>query len=324
MRWRVALIGLGVVVCGWAPSPSWGQQVTGPERPGDSVQPTQQESSQRGSEKWKAGAAKTEDGAEAWTERVADVARGRGSRRPARPAAVACRWERVDDPFLLHYLLEQIPIEGDGYFAKRMCRVENENWELRDVRWVKTREPNPVELAEAVREQLVLPRPVIVLTPAVDRLQIVHFETWLHTEEWQPWSETAVIDGVSATVVATPVSVRWDMGDGAVVECAGPGALYDFSRRAVDQATDCGHTYRRTSAAQPGQTYIVTATTRYALAWQAAGAVAAAGSLGFVERSASVPVRVGEVRALEVGPRRPTPSRPTGADRSAEVAVPGP
>jgi hypothetical protein len=48
---------------------------------------------------------------------------------------------------------------------------------------------------------------------------------------------------VSATITATPRSVRWDLGDGTTVECSGPGKPYDLSRPPEGQSTDCRHVY---------------------------------------------------------------------------------
>ena len=267
-------------------------------------QAAQQATTQRTGDKWKAGAAKTEDGGLAYTHRESRAA----ARSPGRRGGVwsRCTYARLPDTPEAVGLLDAYlgRPDGEGAWYQVRCPVEGSATavEIRDTRWVPRRVVTTEVVIQEARERLVLPKPMIVLNPAAEHLQVVHIKTWLHTDEWQPWSETAVIDGLEATVTATPTSVTWTTGDGATVECAGPGALYDFSRPAAAQDTDCGHVYRVTSARQPNQAYTLTATTTYALTWTAAGAVGASGSLGTVDRAASVPVRVAEVQALEVAP----------------------
>ncbi|MGH9283320.1 MAG: hypothetical protein ACRD0S_10350, partial [Acidimicrobiales bacterium] len=64
------------------------------------------------------------------------------------------------------------------------------------------------------------------------------------------------------------------------------------------QATDCSHTYTRTGD------FLVTARTDWHVTWSVDGAPGG-GDLGIVSRSTPpAPVRVGEVQALNVHPRR--------------------
>jgi hypothetical protein len=102
----------------------------------------------------------------------------------------------------------------------------------------------------------------------------------------------------SATVVATPLSVTWSMGDGSKVICRGPGVPYNPAEPPDSQHTTCSHTYRRSSAGQPGERYSVSATTTWALSWTATGAVTASGTLPPLQRTSTTTVRVAEAQAI--------------------------
>src|SRR5207244_3829971 len=104
------------------------------------------------------------------------------------------------------------------------------------------------------------------------------------------------VPGITVTVTAEPQRVVWDMGNGDQITC-GPGTPYDPSKPEADQQTDCSYTYRYSSAAQPNERYVITATVEWVATWTAAGAPGG-GSLGVVRRSSSVAVRVAEAEAI--------------------------
>ncbi|MFJ8770236.1 ATP/GTP-binding protein [Streptomyces clavifer] len=83
-----------------------------------------------------------------------------------------------------------------------------------------------------------------------------------------PVSATATAGGVMVTATARVTSVRWSMGDGAVVTCHGPGTPYVKSRE-VTTSPDCGHLYERPSYEEPGGRYRGTATSTWTIAWTA-------------------------------------------------------
>ena len=85
-------------------------------------------------------------------------------------------------------------------------------------------------------EQLDLAAPEIQLNPPGDQLVGLPSWLWLDTP-WAPAEATASVSGVAATVRASPISVRWEAGDGTVVDCNGPGVVYDATRagRAADR-----------------------------------------------------------------------------------------
>lgn len=145
-------------------------------------------------------------------------------------------------------------------------------------------------------ERLALPVPDVELNPSEP---VVHVETWLWVEglEWRSVSETATAGAVSATVMATPRRVTWDMGNGDWVVCEGPGTAYDPSKSSDAQSTDCSYTYRTSSAGEPGDVYRVTATVEWELRWTVTGA-AGGGALPAMTTSESIFVPVSEMQAL--------------------------
>lgn len=157
---------------------------------------------------------------------------------------------------------------------------------------------DPADLAAQARKALPLPLPKVATSPNAAGDQLVGVPTWLWIDGgWAPASATAALPGVSVTVTAVPESVTWDMGDGSKVVCRGPGTPYDETRPSDEQTTDCSHTYKRSSAGQPGERFAVAATLTWRVSWTASG-VAGGGSLGAVTRTSRLGLRVAEAQAL--------------------------
>jgi hypothetical protein len=135
------------------------------------------------------------------------------------------------------------------------------------------------------------------MSPAGD--QVVNLPSWLWVDRSQfaPQTSSVAAGAVNVTVTAIPERVTWNMGDGAQVVCAGPGTPYDATRADASQSTDCGYTYRRSSANQPNQRYAVTATIDWHATFTVTGAPGG-GTLGTIQRSTTVGVQVGEVQAV--------------------------
>jgi len=160
--------------------------------------------------------------------------------------------------------------------------------------------PAPGVLAVLVRERLVLPLPVIRSSPAPGSLQLTRLPTWLWISPamWAPRSKTADVPGESVTATATPVSVTWNMGDGSAVICKGPGIPYTSVYSPSSPSPDCGHTYSRSSAGQPGGAYHVTATITWDITW--AGTGGAGGALPPLRTVAAAAFQVAESQAVDV------------------------
>jgi hypothetical protein len=157
--------------------------------------------------------------------------------------------------------------------------------------------PDPEELRDRAVDELQLPSPSLAMSPPGE--QVVQVESWLWVDEatWRPHSSSASAGGVTATVTAAPSRVLWDMGDGTVVICEGPGMAYDPAADGREQSTDCSHTYRNSSAGLPGDAYTVTVTIEWDVEWTVSGAPGG-GPLPGLTTSTSTALAVAEMQAL--------------------------
>ncbi|RSM37886.1 hypothetical protein DMA12_35210 [Amycolatopsis balhimycina DSM 5908] len=160
--------------------------------------------------------------------------------------------------------------------------------------------PSPQELADQARAQLRLPTPRIEANPPGDKLVSLSTWMWLDRSSWDTRQATVAVPGVSVTAVAVPAMVSWSMGDGEDVTCSGPGTPYPAAGDPRAPSPDCGHTYRRSSAAAPGQHFAVKATVHWTVTWSGAGA---SGTFPDLTTSATAAFRVAEVQALGTGHR---------------------
>ncbi len=180
--------------------------------------------------------------------------------------------------------------------------------------WITSQAPattpgvDPRTVALQAEDSLRLPSPTLHFNPAASA--VVNLPTWLWVDPsvWHPYSVTASVGAVSATAVATPVAVTWQMGDGGVVTCAGPGQAFDLFRPAQMQDTACHYAYRTSSLGQPftdgnpdTAAYLVRATITWTVSWSAVGA-AGQGTLPSLATSAVTPVRVVQVESVDTGP----------------------
>jgi hypothetical protein len=154
------------------------------------------------------------------------------------------------------------------------------------------------DLAYEASRELPLPYPHPVLSPPIGTDQLVGLPTWLWLEpgSWATLDATASVPGLSATATATPTRVRWDMGDGTVVTCDGPGVAYDPARDDDAQSTDCQHVYQHVSAAEPSGSYVATVSIDWAITWSATNGQG--GTLPGTSRGTSFPVPVAERQAV--------------------------
>ncbi len=157
----------------------------------------------------------------------------------------------------------------------------------------------PAELAQSAYNNLDLTTPTIVLSPAGQ--QLVNLPTWLSITGWGDTTASAGVPAtvttpaVSVTATATPTSVVWSTGDGAMVTCDGPGTAYTAGDDPASASPTCGHTYRTSSAGQPNATFTVTATVHWSVAWAGAGK---GGTFPDLTTTATRQVPVAESQAL--------------------------
>jgi hypothetical protein len=84
------------------------------------------------------------------------------------------------------------------------------------------------------------------------------------------------------------------MGDGTEVVCDTAGTPYmpEFGRK---DSPDCGHTYKKSSAHEPGEAYTVTATSNWVITWSGAGQT---GTIRLNGLNRSTQIRIGEAQVL--------------------------
>jgi hypothetical protein len=163
---------------------------------------------------------------------------------------------------------------------------------------------DPHQLALQAERSLDLPVPSLLFNPSGP--SVVNLPTWLWIDPavWRQDSVTASAGTVSATAVATPESVTWEMGDGGVVVCVGPGRQFQLGLPADGQRTDCAFTYRMSSIGQPSPdgnpddaAYTVRATITWDVSWTAQGAPGQ-GVLPSLTTSAGSSLRVVQVESI--------------------------
>ncbi len=134
--------------------------------------------------------------------------------------------------------------------------------------------PIPAVLAQQARSRLVLPAPRVRSSPVPGVPQLVGLPVWLWVDaaSWRPQSTTAAVPGAAVTATAMPVELTWRLGDGSTVVCHGPGTPYPAD--GVDPATaspSCGHTFTRSSAAEPGQAFRGSVMVTWSVTWAGGG-----------------------------------------------------
>ncbi|MGH9030538.1 MAG: hypothetical protein ACRDZV_00285 [Acidimicrobiia bacterium] len=156
---------------------------------------------------------------------------------------------------------------------------------------------DPAELATEARRSIPIISPAINTSPASDRRLYARVPTWLWLDPswWQPYTATASAGRVSSTVTARPVRAVWSAGDGGGTTCDGPGVVWREGMR--EDATYCRYTYYHSSAGEEGGTYTLSVTVEFEVTWTSN--VGVSGGLAGVSRSASRPVEVGEIQAVE-------------------------
>ncbi len=215
--------------------------------------------------------------------------------------AVALSDQQVEDAFTHHASFFTGHAEPGTYY-KVYCGGQYLN-----IEWVPDGTPAPGQggpipapvdpraIAQDAIDHVTLPTPVIHLNPAGD--QLVNLATWLWIDPGAMQVPPVSVDAgpVTVTATATAVRVRWDMGNGEVVTCNGPGTPWTPGH--TGSSPDCGYTYTHSSAAQPDEAYKVTATVEWAAAYTVTGAPGG-GPLPGLQRSASRPIRVAEAQAV--------------------------
>lgn len=131
------------------------------------------------------------------------------------------------------------------------------------------------------------PRPTTVDPDSVGLVGVPNYMWVDNPEIFETVSDSAAIDAWTITVSGKVEWVDWDMGDGQVIRCKGPGTPYQ-ARFDLNPSPDCGHVYSVQG------THTVRATAHWVLHWSGGGQ---SGTVT-TDRSASAPVVIGEAFAL--------------------------
>ncbi|WP_223179604.1 ATP/GTP-binding protein [Streptomyces griseicoloratus] len=125
-------------------------------------------------------------------------------------------------------------------------------------------------LAQRAVDSMKLTGPDIASPPPEGRYTVgVPMWLWVRQGEttYGPATATASVGAVNGDRHRTVTSIRWIMGDGTIITCAGPGTPYRGSEGMVD-SPDCGHRYATTSSGQPGERFSLTATSTWTVDWE--------------------------------------------------------
>jgi hypothetical protein len=140
--------------------------------------------------------------------------------------------------------------------------------EIRDLQPVG-QPPSPYVLLEEATKRLRVPLPTPQLSPPVDVAHLVGMPEWLAIDPsgFAPAEATAAVPALAVTLRATPRRTVWDMGNGDLVTCEGPGTAWSAGAGRTAEP-DCGYVYQRSSTAtQADGVYHAAVTTIWARAW---------------------------------------------------------
>lgn len=162
----------------------------------------------------------------------------------------------------------------DFYDANCVARVDDPAAAVRDV---------------VAAMDLRSPNVVLTAVPGWDPTSLVSIDSWMwvqNQEIFEVVTDTATVDPWTISVSGRVEWIDWDMGDGQVVRCTGPGKALVVSRR--EPSSDCAHAYT-----EPGQ-YLVHATAHWVVQWSAGGQ---SGTV-VTDQTSTVPFTVGDRQVL--------------------------
>jgi hypothetical protein len=152
-------------------------------------------------------------------------------------------------------------------------------------------------LMQQALDQVDPPEPELAVTP--ETLHFTQLQSWLAIEPAYWLADrraTAAAGRVQVTAVVTPSESIWDMGDGeGLVACEGPGTVWQPGLD--DSATDCGYTYRTSSAGASLDAFELTATVLFNVDIET-NAPGSYGPFDDIERETVESVQVGEIQAV--------------------------
>jgi hypothetical protein len=147
--------------------------------------------------------------------------------------------------------------------------------------------PDPAQLAQQALSLMRLKAITVGIVPDPSGVGLVGMPNWMWVTNptantWGPLTRSASAAGWTVTATAQVSKVTWNMGDGQVVVCNGPGTRYQDSY-GKQQSPDCGHTYTRQGA------YTVRATSHWVITWAGIG------------QTGTIPMDLTNTAALTIG-----------------------
>jgi len=160
--------------------------------------------------------------------------------------------------------------------------------------WVDTSITVQDVIDDAVgRASRAVPGPSLELSPSPEAGGIVNLGLWLSLAGQDPVTVRAEAGSLWAEATVTLASTSWDMGNGDVVECDGPGeAIVDTET--LDEGP-CGYTYRQSSPDE--DPYVLSVTATWQITYRSSGG---SGSTGTLDRTLSVDYDVDEIQTIGV------------------------
>ncbi len=159
----------------------------------------------------------------------------------------------------------------------------------------------PAQLAMEARDRLVLSRPTVHRSPTEandyegDPFTWAYIATWFWTNaaDYQPQSQTVSVGPVSATVVARPIGLLFEPGDGGdAVRCPGPGRAWTEADGNDAPESGCGYRYEHVTDG--------TVTSRLGILWRVTwtGTGGTGGTLPTMETITDAPLRVLQIQVV--------------------------
>ncbi len=153
----------------------------------------------------------------------------------------------------------------------------------------------PEQLAQRIRNRMVLPTPTVGLNPDGEPYQLVQFPIWWWVSNWAPMTQRTELGPVWAEVTATPLKSRFDSGYGESRECGQPGIPWSQGLP-ESHPHSCQFTYRQAS-----ESFTAQITVTWRVTWVGSGG--SGGTLPLMTMSTSQPMRVLERRTVVVDGR---------------------
>ena len=157
------------------------------------------------------------------------------------------------------------------------------------------------QLAREALDRLALTRPTVHRSPVEtnnyqgDPFTWAHISTWFWTNagDYRPMTHTVSVGPVSATVVARPVGLLFDPGDGGdAVRCPGPGRAWTEADGNDAPSSGCGYRYDHVTDGA--------VTSRLGILWRVTwtGTGGTGGTLPAMETTTDAPLRVLQIQVV--------------------------